>query len=91
MNYFCVFGDFYASGIQDAEVTKSLDTLQIRKQMLSGFRSEDGNRKIRGKCSSPQKTFLRLLECGCVFAPPATARGGTYALLLQLNPFMITT
>ena len=39
MNYFCVFGDFYASGAQDAEVTKSLDTLQIRKQMLSGFRS----------------------------------------------------
>ena len=38
MNYFCVFGDFYASGMQDAEVTKSLDTLQIRKQMLSGFR-----------------------------------------------------
>ena len=24
MNYFCVFGDFYASGTQDAEVTKSL-------------------------------------------------------------------
>ena len=38
MNYFCVFGDFYASGSQDGEVTKSLDTLQIRKQMLSGFR-----------------------------------------------------
>ena len=36
---FCVFGDFYASGTQDAEVTKSLDTLQIRKQMLSGFKS----------------------------------------------------
>ena len=23
-NYFCVFGNFYASGTQDAEVTKSL-------------------------------------------------------------------
>ena len=30
MNFFCVFGDFYALGVEEAEVTKSLQDTDFR-------------------------------------------------------------